>query len=418
MNRDILKAGWFVLLSLLVGVTGCTNEQSSSSNKFVTAEGSQLYTPDGEPFRIRGTNLGNWLLPEGYMFKFENAGYAREIYGVTKDLLGPDDARLFWEQFRENYITRKDIEYLSKLGVNTIRVPFDYKLLTPEMHPKAWVGPGFTYLDRAIKWAGEFDMFVILDMHAAPGGQNGENIDDGYGYPFLMISEASQARTAYMWKKIAERYRDEPTVLGYDLLNEPIPHFEGYDTLNHRLEPIYKQIVDSIRTVDQNHLIYLGGSQWNTNFTPLGEPFDDKLGYTFHKYWMPPKQEAVQEYVDFREKYNVPIYMGESGENEDAWVEEFRTLLDENEFGWTFWPYKKMIEEDGFVQFAMPEGWEKIQAYAKRFGLGYNERREVRPAFDESRRIFDRFLENMKFENCTLNEGYVEALGLETVPVE
>lgn len=174
MIRQRLLVVLLAMSTVMVVFNGCSDGAKQSANQFVTAEASQLKAPDGEPFTIRGTNLGNWLLPEGYMFKFERATRAREIYGVTKDLLGPAGSRKFWQKFRDNYITRKDIGYLKELGVNTIRVPFDYKLLTPERYPKQWIGPGFKYLDRVIKWAGEFDMFVILDMHAAPGGQNGE----------------------------------------------------------------------------------------------------------------------------------------------------------------------------------------------------------------------------------------------------
>ena len=411
--------GFLVLLLAVLLFQACSGKKADktqrSSTAFVTARGSQLLTPEGVPFKIRGTNLGNWLLPEGYMFKFKNADYARQIYGVSKDLLGPDEARLFWKEFRENYITRADIKLLKTLGFNTIRLPFDYKLFTPEEYPDAWIGPGFHYIDQIVEWANEFEMFVILDMHAAPGGQNGENIDDGHGYPFLMISKASQARTASMWKKIADHYKNEPAVMGYDVLNEPIPHFDGYDSLNVRLEPIYRQIVDSIRTVDPNHIVFLGGAQWDTNFSVFDKPFDNKLGYTFHKYWMPPVQEEIQAYVDFRDKYNVPVYMGESGENSDQWVKNFRSLLDDNNIGWTFWPYKKMMSEAGVISFSMPEGWDKIQKYEEAYGKNYEVRRKVRPPFAESRAIFNRLLENIKLENCRLNEGYIDALGMEPV---
>ena len=179
-------------------------------------------------------------------------------------------------------------------------------------------------------------------MHAAPGGQTGDNIDDSWGYPFLFESAESQELTVNIWRKIAARYRDEPTVIGYDLLNEPIAHYFDTVSLNPKLEPLYRKIVAGIREVDRNHIIFLGGAQWDTNFKVFGPPFDDKLAYTFHKYWMDVNQQAIQEYLDFRDKYNVPVWMGESGENTDEWIGSFRTLLERNNVGWCFWPYKKL----------------------------------------------------------------------------
>lgn len=119
-------------------------------------------------------------------------------------------------------------------------------------------------------------------MHCAPGGQTGDNIDDSFGYPFLFESPASQLQTIKIWRKLAEIYKDEPIVIGYDLLNEPIAHYFDKDKLNLTLEPLYKRITESIREVDKNHIIFLGGAQWNTNFEPFGPPFDDKLVYISH----------------------------------------------------------------------------------------------------------------------------------------
>ena len=104
------------------------------------------------------------------------------------------------------------------------------------------------------------------------------------------------------------------------MLNEPIPHFYDTGYFNPKLEPLYKKITAAIRTVDKNHLIFLGGAQWDSNFGAFGKPFDDKLVYTFHKYWTAPTKEVVQPYIDFSNKYNVPIYCGETGENTNEWI--------------------------------------------------------------------------------------------------
>ena len=109
-------------------------------------------------------------------------------------------------------------------------------------------------------------------MHCAPGGQTGTNIDDSWGYPWIFESDEEQQFAVGFWRSIAQRYADEPTVLGYDLLNEPIP--PAVAQLNPRLEPLYRKITKAIRQVDPNHAVILGGAQWDSNFDVFGPPID------------------------------------------------------------------------------------------------------------------------------------------------
>ena len=164
-------------------------------------------------------------------------------------------------------------------------------------------------------------------MH--PGGQTGDNIDDSYGYPFLFKSKSSQDLMTDIWVKIAQRYKDEPIVLGYDIVNEPIAHYfeNELDDLNQKLSLLYKRIISEIRKVDSQHIIFLNGSVWSGNFDVFKELIDDNIVYEFHKYWFDVNQGAIQKYVDFRDKNNVPIYIGETGENTDEWVNDFRTII-------------------------------------------------------------------------------------------
>jgi len=344
-----------VLLSLVVSSTG------SGQPRFVTTRGKEFISPAGKPLSLKGINLGNWLLPEGYMFKFKTANSPRLIQTVINELVGEDEARQFWKTYRENYITREDIHFLKQSGFNSVRVPFSYRLFV-SADEQNLAGPGYELLDQVIDWCRKEGLYVILDMHAAPGGQTGDNIDDSWGYPYLFESPESQALTISIWRKIAARYAQEPAVIGYDLLNEPIS--TSFDTafLNPKLEPLYRKIVAGMRTVDKNHIIFLGGAQWDTNFKGFGPPFDDKLAYTFHKYWMDVNQGAIQEYLDFRDKYNVPVWMGESGENTDEWITAFRRLLEQNNIGWCFWPYKKMDATSCVVSISRPAEWDAIVA--------------------------------------------------------
>jgi aryl-phospho-beta-D-glucosidase BglC (GH1 family) len=211
---------------------------------------------------------------------------------------------------------------------------------------------------------------------------------------------------------LAGAFKDDPTVVGYDLLNEPIAHYFDAAHFNPRLEPLYKKIVAGIRAVDRNHVIFLGGAQWDTNFKVFGPPFDDKLAYTFHKYWMEVKQEAVQEYVDFSAKYNVPVWMGESGENKDEWIASFRELLERNRIGWCFWPYKKLDATSCIVSIKRPADWDAVAAFADHPRTTFEEVRKNRPPKEKVERALAEYLEQVKFKNCKVNEGYLKALGL------
>ena len=88
-----------------------------------------------------------------------------------------------------------------------------------------------------------------------------------------------------VWRRIAERYRSERAVLAYELLNEPIAPYNDWKKYNDALEPLYKRVIAAIRAVDPDHVIVLGGAQWNTEFGIFGPPFAPNLMYTFHKYW-------------------------------------------------------------------------------------------------------------------------------------
>jgi len=398
---------WIILLLSLVASTSIHGQ-----SRFVTTHGKDLISTDGKPLLLKGINLGNWLLPEGYMFKFKSANSPRLIQTVINELVGEDEGRRFWKTYHQNYITREDIRFIKQSGFNSVRVPFSYRLFVSEAEPEKLEGAGYELLDRVVDWCKKEGLFVILDMHAAPGGQTGDNIDDGWGYPFLFESPESQELTVNLWRKIAARYRNEPTVIGYDLLNEPIAHYFDAANLNPKLEPLYRKIVAGIREVDRNHLIFLGGAQWDTNFKIFGPPFDAKLVYTFHKYWMEVNQGAIQEYLDFRDKYNVPVWMGESGENTDEWISSFRTLLEQNKIGWCFWPYKRMDATSCVASINKPVDWDVIVGFAEGPRTTFEEVRKHRPPKEKVQQALSDYLERIKFANCRVNQGYLKALAL------
>ena len=275
------KITWLLTLCMAFVLNSCQME----SDKFAYVEGKNIYAANGEKLHLTGVNLGNWLLPEGYMFKLRDCNSPRKIDQAIRELIGDTPTAEFWDAFLENHITEADIKWLADAGVTLIRVPFDYRLLTND----DFLGRnkhGYKYLDRVIEWCGNHNIYVLLDMHAAPGGQTGDNIDNSDGYPWLLIDEGMQEKTVNLWREIANRYKNNTTVIGYNLLNEAIPHYFENDGLKEKLEPLYKKITAGIREVDNNHIVFLGGAIWETDFSIFSEPFDDNLAYTFHKYWM------------------------------------------------------------------------------------------------------------------------------------
>ena len=384
-----------------------------AQKKFVSTEGRNVMFPDGKPFIMRGTNLGNWLVPEGYMFKFRDVNSPRMINQTLTELVGPSTMDSFWNTYLNNYITQADIKYMKSIGMNSIRVPFNYRLFTNEKYlGKSNPNHGFELLDRLIGWCKKEQLYILLDMHCAPGGQTGDNIDDGEGYPFLFESEKDQQLTISIWKRIAARYKNEPIIIGYDLLNEPIATYFDAAYFNPKLEPFFKRVTAAIREVDKNHLIFIAGAQWNSTFAPFGPPFDNKLVYTFHKYWTAATQDVIQPYIDFSNKYNVPMYCGETGENTDAWVDSFRTTMEHAKIGWHFWPYKKMDDTRGIVKFSRPASYDSVIKYAETPRKNFADIRKTRPQnMAIIRQALNDYLKNCLFENCTPNKGYIKALG-------
>jgi endoglucanase len=398
-----------IVLLMLLNVSAVSYSQNG---KFVVAKGKDLVTPDGKRLHLRGINLGNWLMPEGYMFKFEEVNSPRLIDAMITELVGPEEAKKFWRSFTENYITQDDIRHIKQIGLNHIRIPFNYRILTNENFLGFYTeAEGWKVLDKVIKWCREAGIYAVLDMHAAPGGQTGDNIDDGWGYPWLFESAECQQQTIDIWKKIATRYKNETTIIGYDLLNEPIATY--FDTLafNHKLEPLYKRITEAIRTVDKNHVLFIGGAQWNTNFNSFKAPLDKNMVYTFHRYWCDTTANVIKPEIGLRKNQNVPLWLGESGENTHQWINAFRSMLDQNEIGWCFWPYKRLDTDRSLVSIKQPKDWDLLIKYAKSQRATFKGIRENRPDAAKVKAALAEYLENLKFKNCTPVEGYIKALG-------
>ena len=171
-----------------------------AETRLVRTEGKNFITPDGRVLHIKGISLGNWLMPEGYMFKFEVAKAPRQIYGAFERLLGPERARAFWAAYRERYIAEDDIRFIKSVGFNTVRIPLHWGLFM--------TADGAIDRRRAGRcsiacWAGcaRPGLYAIVDLHAAPGGQTGINHDDGPGYPLMFYVPRDRDLTVALWRR-------------------------------------------------------------------------------------------------------------------------------------------------------------------------------------------------------------------------
>ncbi len=412
----------FISAATLVGCGSSDNnlDDKIDPSKFVRVEGADLIAPDGSKLFIVGTNLGNWLNPEGYMFGFGRTNAPRQINDLFCELAGPDFTADFWTKFKDNYITRKDIEYIASTGANTIRLPFHYKLFTDEDYMGLTSAQdGFTRVDSVVSWCHDNGLFLILDMHDAPGGQTGDNIDDSYGYPWLLESEKSQKQFCDIWRSIADYYKNEPVILGYELINEPIAtYFENQDELNSKLEPLHKRVVSVIREVDPNHIILIGAPQWNSNFEPLKDTsYDPQLMFTCHRYGGEPTPEAIKSYIDFRDKSGRPMYMGEIGHNTDEWQAAFVKTMTDNNIGYTFWPYKKR-DRSCMMGIGMPKEWEEIVRFSEGPHATFAEIREAKPDREMARKAMTEFLDSCLLENCHPQMSYISSMGLKPVEIK
>jgi endoglucanase len=332
---------------------------------FLRRQGRHLVDDTGRPLHLRGVGLGNWLLPEGYMWRFPNDApqSGRQIEAFFTDLVGPQRAAHFWTDFRDSFLTEKDIARIAAEGFDHVRLPLNARLLQDA--DGALLADGVALVDRLIDWCRRHELLVVLDLHGAPGGQTGTNIDDSpNGIPELFADERYWQLTVRLWRDLAARYVDDPTVAAYDLLNEPLP-----DEYQHRyadeLVAMYQELTKAIREVDGNHLIMYEGSHWATNWSMFTEVWDENSALQFHKYWSPPDKASIQRFLDVGAALDLPIYMGEGGENNVDWITTAFQLYDDCGVSWNFWPWKKIDTVTSPCSVVPPDGWDTVVRRAR-----------------------------------------------------
>lgn len=344
-------------LFLLVTAGG---EAAAAAPGFAKTAGTQILGSDGNPLLLRGINLGGWLVQEGYIMHIPGFGSPSSIQAMIQDLLGTADTEQFYQLYTSNYITEQGIALIAQWGLNSVRVPFHYRLVYDPVS-RTFLQPGFDLLGSLVGWCKKYGIYVILDMHCAPGGQNAGNISDSDGSVARLWTDVSnQDQTVAIWTEIARRFADEPGVLGYDLLNESVLP-AGYS--NASLMSLYQRIGAAIRTVDGNHILFVEGNQWATDFSGLTPRFDSNMVYRFHKYWNATTQDTIQAYLNLRDAAGAPLWLGEFGENSNAWGYDVIQLAQRNGIGWCWWTLKKLGTISGPLSVPISAAYQKVLDY-------------------------------------------------------
>ncbi|KUJ56706.1 cellulase family glycosylhydrolase [Chryseobacterium aquaticum] len=391
------------------------------TSQLLKTEGKKIVNEKGENIQLRGMGLGGWMLQEGYMLKTADfAGPQYKIKEKIAELIGVDGMNQFYKAYLKNGITKQDIDFLARSGFNSVRLPMHYNLYTlpiekePKKGQNTWLEEGFKMTDDLLKWCTDNKIYLILDLHAAPGGQgNDVNISDNdKSKPSLWESVENKKKTIALWKKLAERYKDSPWIGGYDLINEPNINFTGKnpngtdETSNAPLWKLQKEITEAIRTVDKKHIIFIEGNAWGNNYNGLIPIWDNNLAFSFHKYWSYNNDETLKFALDLRDKHNMPIWLGETGENSNVWFTELIQLLDKHNIGYAFWPMKKIDNIAGITNVKITPEYQKLLDYWKNGG--------EKPSKEFARKALMQIAENYKFSNVEIKHDVIDAMFRQT----
>jgi endoglucanase len=320
-------------------------------------DGKNIVDKNGKEVILRGIGLGGWMLQEPYMMQLSSiAGRQGEIRKKIVDLIGEEETNKFYTSWLQQHCTKNDIDSLAAWGFNSIRLPMHYNLFTlpaekeTDRESDTWLETGFSLTDSLLKWCTEARIYLILDLHAAPGGQGNDNAiaDRDTQQPYLWTSAINQRKITALWKKLAARYAKQEWLGGYDILNEPNYGFTNNadkngcaERSNKEIGLLYNAITDAIRSVDKDHMIIIEGNCWGNNYAGLLPVKDRNTVLSFHKYWNYNDEASIAAYLRMRDEYNMPVWCGETGENSNVWFADVIRLFEKNKIGWAMWPLKK-----------------------------------------------------------------------------
>ncbi|MGO1069144.1 cellulase family glycosylhydrolase [Lysobacter sp. CA199] len=379
LDRNSARGPWVALMSAGLCAALMLAPMAAHAEGFLRAKGRQIVDEQDRPVILRGVGLGGWMLQEGYMLGLSSPGMQHTIRRRIVELIGEQDTQAFYQAWLDNYVTKDDIDVLAAWGFNSVRLPMHYELYTlpvskePVPGQQTWLEDGFRRTDELIAWAKANDLYVILDLHAAPGGQGNDlNISDrDPSTPSLWDDAANRDKMVALWSKLAQRYRDEPAVGGYDIINEPNWGFASAqdkngckETGNAPLRELLVRTTAAIREVDKRHIVIIEGNCWGNNYHGVLDtgPWDDNLVVSFHKYWNGTSRDSIKDQLALRERWNIPLWLGETGENSNDWFARTVETMEGEGIGWANWPVKKLRYNNPLQVIANP-GYERVLAY-------------------------------------------------------
>ena len=341
----------------LLFFSGFLNKSEQTENVQAAISSSGFLKTDGTLVRdnygsgnivfLRGTNAGAWLVQESWMSP-TNAQDQKTTISVFNSRFGSGGKDALLKTYYDSFWSESDFDNCANMGMTCIRLPFTYmNLMTDDgtgLRSDAW-----TYLDWFVQKCADRGMYVILDLHGTFGSQNGEahsgEVNDGYQ---LYWNDNNRGMTKWLWWQIANRYKDNPAVAGYDILNEPGIKTGTTSSIQWDL---YDEIYDTIRSVDSSHIIIME-SCW----APVNLPNPTTYGWTnvmYEYHWYPwdfqsNTSEQISSLYNFVSEVNtanfgVPVYIGEFNcfGLSDAWAQTLE-IFKTNGFHWANWSYKTM----------------------------------------------------------------------------
>jgi endoglucanase len=339
-------------------------------------QSGKIVDESGRELMLRGVCIGGWMNLENFINGYPGAEHG--VRAAMIETLGSAKAHFFFERLLDHVLGDADLAFLKGLGVNTIRLPFNYRHFESDAAPFQYQEQGFERLSQMLDRCQAHGLYAILDLHAVAGWQNPDwHSDNASRHALFWQDKTYQDRFVALWEELARRYQAHPAVAGYNVMNEPVTgvprgRFRNeYHTNWAALNAIYRRVVGAIRKIDPAHIIFLEGDLYSTRFSGLDAPFAENLVYSSHNYnaggfghgaypgtiggerWDADKQAQVfeqQEGTRFMREHQVPLWVGEFGSVYNGPPEEvpdrLRALDDQlavfeqNAVHWTAWTYK------------------------------------------------------------------------------
>src|SRR6476469_223030 len=226
--------------------------------------GNQIVNQKGDTIYLRGFGLGGMLHMENFIDGY--SGNEEAMREGLKNVMGERQYNLYFDTFLKSYFTEPDAAYIQSLGLNLVRIPINYHHFEDDMNPGVIKEEAFAYLDSVIARCARHKIYTIIDLHALPGSQNQHwHSDNPTHVASFWIHKEFQYRALHLWEVIAQRYKNDEWVAGYDLINEPA------DPTGERVFPYYKRLHDAIRKIDHDHILFLEGDNFFFNDTATTE---------------------------------------------------------------------------------------------------------------------------------------------------